>query len=635
MDQQESVLVIPVVWRGKKLMVEINSGARLKEFGDELRKLADVKPDTLKLIVPQSSDKVSGLLSPFSHEHAHLRLQETSIPEVKSIRMMGVYEGEVSKVLQGEKSDLRIIGFEEEDRRMKQRMSYMPLTSLKLPDGPYIFCDFQTFELPGIQLNPPPSEALRRMHRLAADPGIVAIMKKHRWRVGIMTELAPVGYVGVSPKCLLGFNKNQGEEISLRLRTDDLKGFRKYDSIKKTLLHELAHMIYTEHDANFYALDKQLNQEAASLDWTRSRGHSLSSVTSSDHYDVDREFESQSPLAHKLGGSSSVAASSAREASVAAAYDRFTLASDTEKEEKEPEPIQIKNYSTGTGEKAKILANEVYGFNREPDLDCHSHVRTVLEPDPDDSGGESMKAEPYSCTMSVTKVEPGHDDTVIDSDKQNADISEILHFEAANEEQYAYSKDKGTCNDLDTDDSLTKMKCLPAHGHSSVKNEDERCEVEMVMEQEDTHERKIVKAEPVEISCVKTYEPDPDDHDELQRIQDPVTDFCDRLNKSIKTLHSEVDPSVISMVLQTLSKIIRNLLEHSNEVKYRRLRKGNPSFQRSVAGYKAAMEILFLIGFSEDTVLDEAGVTETYIVLKRDDPGLLWLANSILEACMA
>jgi hypothetical protein len=30
-----------------------------------------------------------------------------------------------------------------------------------------------------------------------------------------------------------------GEEISLRLRTDDLKGFRKYESIKKTLLHEL------------------------------------------------------------------------------------------------------------------------------------------------------------------------------------------------------------------------------------------------------------------------------------------------------------------------------------------------------------------------------------------------------------
>lgn len=85
-----------------------------------------------------------------------------------------------------------------------------------------------------LQLNPSASEALKRMHMLAADPGIVAIMNKvllnaasgvnnhinsirsdyssflcvkHHWRVGIMTELAPVGYVGISPKCILGFNK--------------------------------------------------------------------------------------------------------------------------------------------------------------------------------------------------------------------------------------------------------------------------------------------------------------------------------------------------------------------------------------------------------------------------------------------
>lgn len=83
-----------------------------------------------------------------------------------------------------------------------------------------------------LQLSPPATEALKIMHTLASDPGIVAIMNKvpvhidhfdsfflfpistmllyllqHRWRVGIMSELAPIGYVGVSPKCILGFNK--------------------------------------------------------------------------------------------------------------------------------------------------------------------------------------------------------------------------------------------------------------------------------------------------------------------------------------------------------------------------------------------------------------------------------------------
>jgi hypothetical protein len=105
------------------------------------------------------------------------------------------------------------------------------------------------------QLNPPPQQALRIMHKLASDPGIIAIMKKHRWQVGVMTELAPVGYVGVSPKCLLGFNKNRGEEISLRLRTDDLRGFRKYESIKKTLLHELV-FHFTLHNLCLFCLEK-------------------------------------------------------------------------------------------------------------------------------------------------------------------------------------------------------------------------------------------------------------------------------------------------------------------------------------------------------------------------------------------
>jgi hypothetical protein len=78
---------------------------------------------------------------------------------------------------------------------------------------------------------------------------------QHRWQVGVMTELAPVGYVGVSPKCLLGFNKNRGEEISLRLRTDDLRGFRKYESIKKTLLHELVFR-FTLHNLCLFCLEK-------------------------------------------------------------------------------------------------------------------------------------------------------------------------------------------------------------------------------------------------------------------------------------------------------------------------------------------------------------------------------------------
>ena len=72
-------------------------------------------------------------------------------------------------------------------------------------------------------------------------------MAKHKWSVGSLSELYPEGYVGVSDVCILGLNENAGQRILLRIRTDDLKGFRKILTIRKTLYHELAHNVYGEH----------------------------------------------------------------------------------------------------------------------------------------------------------------------------------------------------------------------------------------------------------------------------------------------------------------------------------------------------------------------------------------------------
>lgn len=136
-------------------------------------------------------------------------------------------------------------------------------------------------------------------------------------------------------------------------------------------------------------------------------------------------------------------------------------------------------------------------------------------------------------------------------------------------------------------------------------------------------------------------EPDPDDHAgdsnicELHRIEEPVAALCSRLQKAIELLRLQATPSEAASALQTLFKIIKNVIEHPNDTKYRRLRKSNPQFQRSVANYKAALEVLELIGFCEDVVSDEIGRAETYLVLKRNDPGLLWLAKSSLEVSMA
>lgn len=79
MQNPESVVNVTVIWRGSKYIVETNTNASLKDLGDELLKLTNVKPDTMRLIVPQIYSKSSKLLSPFSKEHSQLSLHEASI----------------------------------------------------------------------------------------------------------------------------------------------------------------------------------------------------------------------------------------------------------------------------------------------------------------------------------------------------------------------------------------------------------------------------------------------------------------------------------------------------------------------------------------------------------------------------
>ncbi|XP_061343539.1 uncharacterized protein LOC133289572 [Gastrolobium bilobum] len=590
MQPASSMLNISVTWRGKKFVAEMNVSATVKDLGQELQKLTNVKEDTMRLIVPQISGRTSKLLAPFSMEHSHLSLQETSITEARSIKMMGVSENEVEEVLHNAKANLRIAGFEYEEKRLKQRISHGPRPSPKLPQGPYIFCEFRTLELPGVELNPPPPEALKIMHMLAADPGIVAVMNKHRWRVGIMTEMAPVGYVGVSPKCILGFNKNQGEEISLRLRTDDLKGFRKYESIKKTLLHELAHMIYSEHDANFYALDKQLNQEAASLDWTRSASHTLSGVRNSKIYEDDFIADSRN-ISQKLGGNRTGQVLNARESSVAAAYHRMANISANKSGESGANQELDPDYSSlNMSEKPDHMTS---ASKEIIDIDMPIIVEKGLngEPDPDDHIVNGMKHEP---------------------DPDDSCYAHILHAQTSTVNLGATYVSKEPC----PDDSETSLKSIaPA--------------VEInVMAEPDPDDDAVPTSK---LSTMPTDEPDPDDQ-EFQRINDSVTTVCNRLSKALEMLRSEASPLQSASILQSLLKIIRNVIEHPEVTKYKRLRKANPVIERDILKNKAALEILFLVGFSEDVMFDDIGKEEAYLVLKRDDPGLLWLAKSILES---
>ncbi len=92
-------------------------------------------------------------------------------------------------------------------------------------------------------------------------------MRTHKFSVGLLTEMDPAAHTTHESRTL-GLNRNRGEVIELRLRTDAYDGYRDYKTIRKTLCHELAHNVWGEHDRNFWDLCRQIEREVERGDWT-------------------------------------------------------------------------------------------------------------------------------------------------------------------------------------------------------------------------------------------------------------------------------------------------------------------------------------------------------------------------------
>jgi WLM domain len=224
-------------------------------------------------------------------EELHKLLEPTG-KKVYKIIVMGRSSNEVNSIhdqhVQAKahapriRDDLTRQGQRNEERRkiigrqmLHQASKKEARSSVQTNSSPYGFGLVETF--PNL---PERDKARDILHQLANDPGVLACMKKHKWHVGSLLELYPEGKVGESEVCVMGLNKNKGQQILLRIRTDDLNGFRKMLSIRKVLFHELAHNVHSEHDGKFFQLMRQIEMECNELDWTQ--GDSLSSISDTD-----------------------------------------------------------------------------------------------------------------------------------------------------------------------------------------------------------------------------------------------------------------------------------------------------------------------------------------------------------------
>jgi len=199
----------------------------------------------------------------------------------RKLKDFGIQNGSVLKVMLSPKSAIDVVNSMKElprmpdveyerERERRRRADHPTSTQISQFVG-----SIEPWDCPK-NAYPDQNEARKLLRAVANDAAIVHIMAKHRWRIGILSEMPPMGRVGISPVCLLGCNINQGQEITLRLRTDDMKGFRKFDMIRKTMIHELAHMVYSEHDDDFKNLNSRLNREAQEI--LSRKGHTLTGV---------------------------------------------------------------------------------------------------------------------------------------------------------------------------------------------------------------------------------------------------------------------------------------------------------------------------------------------------------------------
>ncbi|CDO53368.1 hypothetical protein DV495_001281 [Geotrichum candidum] len=181
----------------------------------------------------------------------------------KKIMLMGTPINKMQEVKQTQQDKA-----EEMEKLYRREQRIRTLGAARISPALRVVSQANTYtfqKLEPLQFLPHPERALAILERLRDDRGIRAIMNKYHWSVPLLTELDPSSNSWEGGK-LLGLNKNKGEVILLRLRTDAYDGFRNYNNIRKVLVHELTHNVHSDHGEMFLGLCSHLEKEVIRLD---------------------------------------------------------------------------------------------------------------------------------------------------------------------------------------------------------------------------------------------------------------------------------------------------------------------------------------------------------------------------------
>eukprot|EP00188_Purpureofilum_apyrenoidigerum_P002506 Plantae.Rhodophyta-Purpureofilum_apyrenoidigerum.ctg25645.p1 GENE.Plantae.Rhodophyta-Purpureofilum_apyrenoidigerum.ctg25645~~Plantae.Rhodophyta-Purpureofilum_apyrenoidigerum.ctg25645.p1 ORF type:complete len:516 (+),score=91.93 Plantae.Rhodophyta-Purpureofilum_apyrenoidigerum.ctg25645:128-1675(+) len=247
--------------KNRQQVCGVDENTTLKELAEKVEKLTGLKSELQKIIWRGK------VLGPDNRTLREVGMSETSYTNVL---VVGATEKSVEKIREVH-SDSAMRPFEE---NVPARRKYEAKITSSRMRSKYTFLRTETIK--GLHDEDKAAELLRQ---ICEDRGIAAVMERHQWMVGNLKEMYPDGKVGVDPVCVLGLNVNKGAEIQIRLRTDDMKGFRPFYKLREVIFHELSHNVHSSHDRNFYDLMNQVAKEADAYDWTKSHGHSVGGST--------------------------------------------------------------------------------------------------------------------------------------------------------------------------------------------------------------------------------------------------------------------------------------------------------------------------------------------------------------------
>ena len=252
---------ISLAHHGETHTFDLQPDATVTDLANEIQDVLHIPIDNQKLMVA----KLGMLKAPFGERpiadlaNKKITLLGTSSAEIASLKSASERAAAREAHLASARRNAPKAHSRRDLRRAQEETQYTFMALRPLPNLPR------------------PERSLAFLERLKADPGIRAAMRAHKFSVGLLAEMDPLSYTESSHEGttrILGLNRNQGEVIELRLRTDAYDGYRDYKTIRRTLCHELAHNVHGPHDRNFWDLCHQIEREVARADW-KSGGHSV------------------------------------------------------------------------------------------------------------------------------------------------------------------------------------------------------------------------------------------------------------------------------------------------------------------------------------------------------------------------